>query len=171
MLTSTKIGFNFLSHGSQDLYPTYLEKSKGFSNHAATVATIIGNCGAIAYVSLSRWSLPPYHLLTAPCRLQWWCSRRIPFSIPRSPTYHHRLHPPHRCLHSSLDHPKQLLRPRRWRVLYPIRCTGSMGCYSYPACRNEPSRVQGDIPWCGVSARKREFPSSHSASICPVTKC
>ncbi len=38
------IGFNFLSHGSQDLYPTYLTKSKGFSDHDATVATIIGNC-------------------------------------------------------------------------------------------------------------------------------
>jgi SHS family lactate transporter-like MFS transporter len=41
-------GFNFLSHGSQDLYPTYLETSKGFSTHDATVSTIIGNCGAIA---------------------------------------------------------------------------------------------------------------------------
>jgi SHS family lactate transporter-like MFS transporter len=41
-------GFNFLSHGSQDLYPTYLKSTKGFSAHAATVATIIGNCGAIA---------------------------------------------------------------------------------------------------------------------------
>lgn len=40
-------GFNFLSHGSQDLYPTYLQASKGFSSHNATVATIIGNCGAI----------------------------------------------------------------------------------------------------------------------------
>lgn len=37
-------GFNFLSHGSQDLYPTYLENSKGFSAHQATIATIIGNC-------------------------------------------------------------------------------------------------------------------------------
>ncbi|KAG2030534.1 carboxylic acid transporter protein [Suillus americanus] len=36
-------GFNFLSHGSQDLYPTYLETTKGFSTHDATVATIIGN--------------------------------------------------------------------------------------------------------------------------------
>ncbi|KAJ6561353.1 hypothetical protein B0H10DRAFT_1151244 [Mycena sp. CBHHK59/15] len=34
-------GFNFLSHGSQDLYPTYLTKSKGIATHAAT---IIGNC-------------------------------------------------------------------------------------------------------------------------------
>ncbi|KAK0187495.1 carboxylic acid transporter [Armillaria mellea] len=41
-------GFNFLSHGSQDLYPTYLQDSKGISEHNATVATIIGNCGAIA---------------------------------------------------------------------------------------------------------------------------
>jgi SHS family lactate transporter-like MFS transporter len=41
-------GFNFFSHGSQDLYPTYLIDSKGFSAHNSTVATIIGNCGAIA---------------------------------------------------------------------------------------------------------------------------
>lgn len=41
-------GFNFLSHGSQDLYPTYLQVTKGFSSHDATIATIIGNCGAIA---------------------------------------------------------------------------------------------------------------------------
>ncbi|KAH9948852.1 carboxylic acid transporter [Amylocystis lapponica] len=40
-------GFNFLSHGSQDLYPTYLTTSKNFSEHDATVATIIGNCGAV----------------------------------------------------------------------------------------------------------------------------
>ncbi|KAG8215555.1 carboxylic acid transporter protein [Butyriboletus roseoflavus] len=37
-------GFNFLSHGSQDLYPTYLETTKGFTTHDATIATIIGNC-------------------------------------------------------------------------------------------------------------------------------
>ena len=43
-------GFNFLSHGSQDLYPTYLQESKLFTPHQATVATIIGNCGAIACV-------------------------------------------------------------------------------------------------------------------------
>ncbi|KAH7885614.1 carboxylic acid transporter [Phlebopus sp. FC_14] len=41
-------GFNFLSHGSQDLYPTYLVDTKGFSSPDATIATIIGNCGAIA---------------------------------------------------------------------------------------------------------------------------
>ncbi|KII86733.1 hypothetical protein PLICRDRAFT_665144 [Plicaturopsis crispa FD-325 SS-3] len=40
-------GFNFLSHGSQDLYPTYLQESKNFTSFNATIATIIGNCGAI----------------------------------------------------------------------------------------------------------------------------
>ncbi|KAH9954960.1 MFS general substrate transporter [Russula dissimulans] len=40
-------GFNFLSHGSQDLYPTYLKDSKGFDDYHAIVATIIGNIGAI----------------------------------------------------------------------------------------------------------------------------
>ncbi|KAN0135336.1 Major facilitator superfamily domain containing protein [Lactarius tabidus] len=41
-------GFNFFSHGSQDLYPTYLQTTKGFDSYHATVATIIGNCGAVA---------------------------------------------------------------------------------------------------------------------------
>lgn len=48
-------GFNFLSHGSQDLYPTYLTNSKGISTHDATVATIIGNCGAIAGGAFAGW--------------------------------------------------------------------------------------------------------------------
>lgn len=39
--------FNFFSHGSQDLYPTFMQNAKGFSAHQATIATIIGNCGAI----------------------------------------------------------------------------------------------------------------------------
>ncbi|KAF9447021.1 carboxylic acid transporter protein [Macrolepiota fuliginosa MF-IS2] len=43
-------GFNFLSHGSQDLYPTYLQSSKGFSANDSTVATIIGNCVSIDHV-------------------------------------------------------------------------------------------------------------------------
>lgn len=48
-------GFNFLSHGSQDLYPTYLTITKGISTHNATVATIIGNCGAIAGGIFAGW--------------------------------------------------------------------------------------------------------------------
>lgn len=48
--------FNFYSHGSQDLYPTYIQKGKGLSAHASTVATIIGNCGAIAGGTISGWA-------------------------------------------------------------------------------------------------------------------
>lgn len=40
-------GFNFLSHGSQDLYPTYLQKTKLLSSQLSSKATIISNCGAI----------------------------------------------------------------------------------------------------------------------------
>ncbi|OXC70502.1 hypothetical protein AYX13_00977 [Cryptococcus neoformans] len=39
--------FNFFSHGSQDLYPTYLKTTKGLSSSLASKATIISNCGAI----------------------------------------------------------------------------------------------------------------------------
>jgi hypothetical protein len=54
-------GFNFLSHGSQDLYPTYLKTGKGFDNHHAIVATIIGNCGAITYVTHSPLSFRAHY--------------------------------------------------------------------------------------------------------------
>ncbi|GAB5587494.1 hypothetical protein Unana1_02394 [Umbelopsis nana] len=40
-------GFNFMSHGSQDLFPTYLQVTKGFSAQLSTIATILGNVGAI----------------------------------------------------------------------------------------------------------------------------
>lgn len=72
-------GFNFLSHGSQvrgscplralfrlltlptlqsqDLYPTYLEKTKGFSVHDATIATIIGNCVCVLFLFPFRSAL------------------------------------------------------------------------------------------------------------------
>ncbi|EIW74589.1 MFS general substrate transporter [Coniophora puteana RWD-64-598 SS2] len=48
-------GFNFLSHGSQDLYPIYLETSKGIGTRDATIATIIGNCGAIVGGAFAGW--------------------------------------------------------------------------------------------------------------------
>jgi SHS family lactate transporter-like MFS transporter len=39
--------FNFFSHGSQDLYPTFLEKQRGFSTHTRSIIAIIYNIGAI----------------------------------------------------------------------------------------------------------------------------
>ena len=47
--------FNFYSHGSQDLYPTYLQKGKGLTLHQATLGTITGNCGAIFGGTLSGY--------------------------------------------------------------------------------------------------------------------
>jgi len=40
-------GFNFLSHGSQDLYPTFLETSLEFSSTLVTIATAVASCGAL----------------------------------------------------------------------------------------------------------------------------
>ncbi|KAF9554612.1 carboxylic acid transporter protein [Agrocybe pediades] len=49
-------GFNFISHGSQDLYPTFLTVSKGLSNRDSNIAIIIGNCGAVAGGVFAGWS-------------------------------------------------------------------------------------------------------------------
>jgi len=41
-------GFNFSSHGSQDLYPTLLTKQLNFDENASTVTNSVANLGAIA---------------------------------------------------------------------------------------------------------------------------
>ncbi|KAJ3525530.1 hypothetical protein NM208_g11602 [Fusarium decemcellulare] len=40
-------GFNFMSHGSQDLYPTMLENQLGFSADKRTVTQVVANLGAM----------------------------------------------------------------------------------------------------------------------------
>lgn len=40
-------GFNFMSHGSQDLYPTFLSTQLGFSSNQSTVTNCVANIGAI----------------------------------------------------------------------------------------------------------------------------
>ncbi|KAF7558909.1 hypothetical protein G7046_g5246 [Stylonectria norvegica] len=40
-------GFNFMSHGSQDLYPTMLENQLGFSKNLITVTQVVANLGAM----------------------------------------------------------------------------------------------------------------------------
>ncbi|KAF2762271.1 sugar transporter family protein [Pseudovirgaria hyperparasitica] len=40
-------GFNFMSHGSQDLYPTLLTNQYGFSADAVTVTQVVANLGAM----------------------------------------------------------------------------------------------------------------------------
>ncbi|KAJ5772331.1 hypothetical protein N7520_002860 [Penicillium odoratum] len=41
-------GLNFMSHGTQDLYPTMLENERGFSSNAVTVTQVVANLGAMA---------------------------------------------------------------------------------------------------------------------------
>jgi SHS family lactate transporter-like MFS transporter len=40
--------FNFLSHGTQDLYPTFLKIDHGLTPHSVALVVIIANIGAIA---------------------------------------------------------------------------------------------------------------------------
>jgi SHS family lactate transporter-like MFS transporter len=40
--------FNFFSHGTQDIYPTFLRKQHGFDTHTTATIAIIYNIGAIA---------------------------------------------------------------------------------------------------------------------------
>ena len=40
-------GFNFMSHGSQDLYPTMLRNQYHFSHNAVTVTQVVANLGAM----------------------------------------------------------------------------------------------------------------------------
>lgn len=42
------LGFNFMSHGSQDLYPTLLEKQRDVGSDAKTVIMVVVNLGAMA---------------------------------------------------------------------------------------------------------------------------
>jgi len=41
-------GFNFMSHGSQDLYPTMLQNQYNFSPNAVTVTQVVANLGAMS---------------------------------------------------------------------------------------------------------------------------
>ncbi|KAI5814668.1 major facilitator superfamily domain-containing protein [Pyronema omphalodes] len=50
-------GFNFMSHGSQDLYPTLLESQLGFSVNKVTVTQVVANLGAMTGGTLvGYWS-------------------------------------------------------------------------------------------------------------------
>ena len=40
--------FNFFSHGTQDLYPTFLGKQHGLDTHTVAIVAVIANVGAIA---------------------------------------------------------------------------------------------------------------------------
>ncbi|KAH8918801.1 MFS general substrate transporter [Atractiella rhizophila] len=77
-------GFSFFSHGSQDLYPTYLQEAKLLSNHQATGLNhnVQGNCGAIVGGILSGYlsqSLGRRVMIIACCL---WTACWIPLTLP-----------------------------------------------------------------------------------------
>lgn len=47
MLTLGKSGFNSVSHGSQDLYATFLKDQVGFGATQTTVTIVVGQLGAL----------------------------------------------------------------------------------------------------------------------------
>ncbi|KAL2825292.1 major facilitator superfamily domain-containing protein [Aspergillus cavernicola] len=49
-------GFNFMSHGSQDLYPTMLERQFSLSKDAVTVTQVVANLGALTGGTLCGWA-------------------------------------------------------------------------------------------------------------------
>ncbi|KAE8146707.1 major facilitator superfamily domain-containing protein [Aspergillus avenaceus] len=49
-------GFNFMSHGSQDLYPTMIKNEFGFSADAVTVTQVVANLGALTGGTLCGWA-------------------------------------------------------------------------------------------------------------------
>ncbi|EKV11950.1 Sugar transporter family protein [Penicillium digitatum PHI26] len=49
-------GFNFMSHGSQDLYPTMLVNQFKFSKNAVTVTQVVANLGALSGGILCGWA-------------------------------------------------------------------------------------------------------------------
>jgi SHS family lactate transporter-like MFS transporter len=49
-------GFNFMSHGSQDLYPTLLTNQFEFSSNAVTVTQVVANLGAMLGGTLVGWA-------------------------------------------------------------------------------------------------------------------
>jgi len=121
-------GFNFFSHGSQDLFPKMIETAKGKSASVASKATIIGNVGAIDEFFL--WVRGT--LLTDTGRHNRW----IRFAILRSSTrvschvlssaaqadaQNPALSVLHCLLDSTLDPPEQLPRTRRGSLLHPVR--------------------------------------------------
>jgi SHS family lactate transporter-like MFS transporter len=50
--------FNFFSHGTQDLYPTFMQKGLGYDTHVTGLLTALGNVGAIggALLAIPLWA-------------------------------------------------------------------------------------------------------------------
>ncbi len=148
-------GFNFLSHGSQDLYPTYLQTTKGFDRYHSIVATIIGNVGAITCVSHAGFPfIHPIFISFFPQR-RGHC--RLYFAKYRPPAHDYLVCHAQRDFHSALDSSVWLQFACGWRFLCAIWRSGCVGCDPHTARRDEPTRIPSYLPWCCIPNRKRTW--------------
>ena len=145
-------GFNFFAHGSLDLYPTFLQMTKGFDSYYSTVATIISNCGAVTYAFYSS-ELAPF--IAYSCLLfrlpflfcvKWWhnCGHRV--TVYWSPSYHHHLCCVRWRIHPALDLAQHIQCTFCWRVLVTIWLVGRMGCHPDLSCRDSPPGFRATFP-------------------------
>lgn len=152
LLAAPDATYLIMYSGSQDLYPVYVENGKGLSKHSATVATILGNCGAIVRLrlrlgfgnGLSQWPVSPLtSLYYTGWRVHGW------LGIPVSRPSHHR----HDLLHLDvLLHP--LVAPPQlvpWAgsgsLLCPVWRAGSLVCGSHLARRDISGCLPRFLPW------------------------
>ena len=87
LMTILMFAFNSFSHGTQDLYPTFLTRGHGFSPHEVMLISVIANVGALAGgIMFGSWSekigrrraIVIAALLALPVIPLWAYSRTIP---------------------------------------------------------------------------------------------
>jgi SHS family lactate transporter-like MFS transporter len=72
--------FNYMSHGTQDLYPTYLEEQRGFGVNAKSIISIVYAMGAICGGTIlgfwsQKWGRRRVIIWSASCGMlliPWW---------------------------------------------------------------------------------------------------
>ena len=74
-LTLLMAGMNFVSHGTQDMYPTFLQRDWGFSPQKRAALTAFSMVGAIFGGRWRGWS-PTGSAGASPSRCRWWAPRR-----------------------------------------------------------------------------------------------
>jgi hypothetical protein len=130
-------GFNFMSHGSQDLYPTMLKNQFNFSANAVTVTQVVANLGAmtggtvVGYLSQVSGGKEACRDDLFPVLI-----RRFPEIRPPSLDYRH-LHHRRRSPLPLHIHLKQSCHCRR--LLRAILRARRLGCHSYP--------LDGAVSW------------------------
>ena len=153
------LGLNFLAHGSQDLYPTYLQMTKNFDSYHSTIATVIGSCGGIAY-AFHPSDLTKTHAYILNRLIEWWGDCRHSIAVHQLPSHHRHWHSVCRCLYPALDPAQHVRRAFCRSVLAPIRCARSVGRHPNSVRRDEPTWLPHDVPRRHLANRKHTAAAS-----------